>query len=105
MSGLGNMFWYRFCIEQKSACRRRGEKTAAMVWWAMRWWDKIEPDQLITAEGFEERVSKYLDYKLATVPQEFDYVSRHTAAAVQAREERHMRRNRGKAERRKRRHR
>lgn len=70
------MWWFRFCVERAEKYRARGERTAAMIFWAMRdWEDRRDADALalVTEEGFEEEVSKYLDYKRLTTPQEFDY--------------------------------
>jgi len=72
---LQSKFWYEFCVHRQAEYESRGMKTAALVYWSMRFWDKPHEDikELTTAEGFEENVSTYWQYKLETVPHMFDY--------------------------------
>ena len=70
------MNWYWFCTKVCEEYRRRGEKTAAMVYWSMRFWadDPDTPDArvLTTERGFDKRVGAYFQYKKETVPHCFD---------------------------------
>lgn len=63
--------WYEFCTYRHAEYKHRGEHTAAMVYWTMRFW--AEPDPHLdptTDEGLRD-VREYLDYKFETVPQSF----------------------------------
>lgn len=66
--------WYEFCIYRQAEYESRGEKTAAMMYWVMRFWvdDRVcwTPDPT-TEEGLKE-VQDYISFKLDTVPWMFD---------------------------------
>ena len=66
--------WYQFCTYRQAEYDSRGEKTAAMVYWAMRFWVELNPTEDFldptTDEGFKE-VGEYLSYKMETVPHAF----------------------------------
>lgn len=72
------MAWWNFCLRMCDAYRERGEYTAAMVYWSMRFWamvfseDGNEALKLTTEEGFEEEIGVYFEHKLEQVPDYFD---------------------------------
>jgi hypothetical protein len=58
--------WFQFCTDRSFAYESRGDRVAAMVWWAMRWWDDPElgsEDDPCTEAGYQ-KLGEYWAYKL-----------------------------------------